>query len=74
VLADYVLGVAGHGPGVTNMWNHRTEVTSSGADLVGYDVAATDGRIGKLDGSSVVPGRAFLVVDTGPWISGPCRW
>ena len=56
------------------MWDHRTEVTSSRADLVGYDVAATDGRTGKLDGSSVEAGRAFLVVDTGPWISSPCGW
>jgi hypothetical protein len=58
---------------MTNMWNYRTEVTSSGADLVGYNVEATDGSIGKIDESSVEAGSAFVVVDTGPWIFGKKR-
>jgi hypothetical protein len=58
---------------MTEMWNYRTEVLASGADLVGYSVEATDGGIGKIDESSVDAGRAYVVVDTGPWIFGKKR-
>ena len=43
------------------------------ADLVGYDVEATDGHIGKIDEASNDAGRAHLVVDTGFWIFGKKR-
>ena len=38
--------------------------------LVGYDVAAPDGEIGKIDEASQEIGTRYLVVDTGPWIFG----
>jgi hypothetical protein len=43
----------------------------STADLVGYEVEATDGKVGKVDEKTTdVQGRGFIVVDTGPWILG----
>jgi hypothetical protein len=39
-------------------------------DLVGYDVEALDGEIGKIDAASQEIGIRYLVVDTGPWIFG----
>jgi uncharacterized protein YrrD len=51
-----------------NTWR---ETSWSTADLVGYDVEATDGGIGKVDEVTAdVQGRGFIVVDTGPWIFG----
>jgi hypothetical protein len=39
-------------------------------DLVGYDVEALDGEIGKIETASQEIGTRYLVVDTGPWIFG----
>ena len=39
-------------------------------DLVGYDVEALDGEIGKIDAASQEIGIRYLLVDTGPWIFG----
>lgn len=39
-------------------------------DLTGYQVEATDGRIGSVDRASEEAGAGYLVVDTGPWIFG----
>ena len=39
-------------------------------DLVGYDVEALDGEIGRIDEASHEIGTRYLVVDTGPWIFG----
>src|SRR5918911_3787674 len=39
-------------------------------DLVGYDVAALDGEIGKIDEAGEEIGARYLLVDTGPWIFG----
>jgi hypothetical protein len=46
------------------------EYGTSGVDLVGYKVEATDGHIGSVDKASHDVGSSFLVVDTGPWIFG----
>jgi hypothetical protein len=47
------------------------EATWSTADLVGYEVEATDGTIGKVDEKTLdVQSQGFIVVDTGPWIFG----
>ena len=43
-------------------------LTGSHADITGFDVEATDGSVGKIDKSSDLPGRAYIVVDTGSWI------
>ncbi|MEV0395769.1 PRC-barrel domain-containing protein [Polymorphospora rubra] len=37
-------------------------------DLVGYEVAATDGDIGSIE--EAPPDVGHLIVDTGPWIFG----
>ena len=47
------------------------ETTWSTADLVGFEVEATDGGIGKVDERTRdVQMHGFLVIDTGPWIFG----
>jgi hypothetical protein len=58
----------------TNTWSYRTEVSQDiGVNVVGYDVAATDGDIGKIDEASTDAGRNYFVVDTGFWIFGKKR-
>jgi hypothetical protein len=47
------------------------EIQWSTTDLVGFDVDATDGKIGKVDEATRdVQMHGFIVVDTGPWIFG----
>ncbi|MFD9127113.1 PRC-barrel domain containing protein [Kitasatospora sp. NPDC059571] len=56
---------------MNDLWNHRPESGwTDGADLIGYAVEASDGRIGKVDRHSADTDGAYLVVDTGPWIFG----
>lgn len=43
---------------------------TEGPDLVGFDVEALDGSIGKVDEPTYEAGSSYLVVDTGPWIFG----
>ena len=52
-----------------DMWTYR-ETMTPGTDLVGYDVEALDGGIGKIDEATFDVGSSFIVVDTGPWIFG----
>ncbi|MEU6315495.1 PRC-barrel domain-containing protein [Streptomyces sp. NPDC047014] len=53
------------------VWSYKsTSGHLAGTDLVGYEVEATDGSIGKVDKHSDEVGDAYLVVDTGPWIFG----
>ena len=47
------------------MWDYRTDTQTSARDLVGYDVEASDGHIGKIDEATYDAGSAFLVVDSG---------
>ena len=58
---------------MTSMWDYRAEVGLVERDIVGYEVEATDGRIGKIDESSSAAGTSYLVVDTGFWIFGKKR-
>jgi len=53
-------------------WTYRSDVGLTGTrpDLVGYDVEATDGHIGKIDEATHEAGSSYVVVDTGPWIFG----
>ena len=39
-------------------------------NVVGYDVEARDGSIGKVDDATYDTDPSYLVVDTGPWIFG----
>lgn len=56
------------------IWGYRDDVgDGAGADLVGYDVEATDGHIGKIDESSMETDQSHVVVDTGFWIFGKKR-
>ena len=38
--------------------------------VVGYEVEAIDGSIGKVDDATLDTGAGTFVVDTGPWIFG----
>ncbi|KIF77875.1 PRC domain containing protein [Streptomyces sp. 150FB] len=54
-----------------SIWGYQpTTGHSTGADLTGYKVEATDGSIGKVDKHSDEVGSSYLVVDTGVWIFG----
>ena len=54
-------------------WTYRDTLNSGQRDLVGYQVEATDGSIGKIDEASDEAGAAYVVVDTGFWIFGKKR-
>lgn len=58
---------------MTDIWSYQTDVWTDEGDVVGYDVEATDGSIGKIDESSTEAGRQHVVVDTGFWIFGKKR-
>ncbi|MEU1125497.1 PRC-barrel domain-containing protein [Streptomyces sp. NPDC005899] len=54
-----------------HLWGYQpTSGHTTGTDLTGYTVEATDGSIGKVDKHSEDVGSAYLVVDTGVWIFG----
>jgi hypothetical protein len=57
---------------VVDVWTYRETQTRS-LDLTGFDVEATDGRIGKVDEATYEAGSSYLVVDTGFWIFGKKR-
>ncbi|KOG07439.1 MULTISPECIES: PRC-barrel domain-containing protein [Streptomyces] len=55
----------------SELWDHRPgSGYPQGLDLIGYEVEAVDGSIGKIDKHSADVGSSYLVVDTGPWIFG----
>jgi hypothetical protein len=56
-----------------NPWNYPDAITISDDSLVGYEVEATDGSIGKVDAASHDPDDSYIVVDTGIWIVGEQR-
>jgi hypothetical protein len=53
----------------TDMWTYSA-TDARATELEGFDVAATDGEIGKIDEATDQVGGAYIVVDTGPWIFG----
>jgi hypothetical protein len=59
----------------TTVWSYRSNLSSdvNAGNIIGYDVLATDGEIGKIDESSTDTTRQYLVVDTGFWIFGKKR-
>ena len=57
---------------MTNVWSYRADVLTDAA-LIGYQVEATDGHIGKVDETTTEVGAESLVVDTGFWIFGKKR-
>ena len=56
-----------------SLWEFRATFNTIEPDFTGFDVAAADGHIGKVDEASYDAGRSFLVVDTGFWIFGKKR-
>ena len=59
---------------MNSLWTYREDVVSStGGDVIGYDVDAIDGSIGKVDESSLAADNSHIVVDTGWWIFGKKR-
>jgi hypothetical protein len=78
----YAAGAVNEGGGqvertytTTEPWTYRDVDTlgvdmTRGVDLVGFDVEATDGGIGKIDEATYDVGSSYVVVDTGPWIFG----
>ena len=58
---------------MSNTWSYRDPTWIDGYDLVGYNVEATDGSIGKVDDASNDISASYVVVDTGPWIFGKKR-
>ena len=58
---------------MTDIWSYRDTATAQPTDLVGFEVVATDGSIGKVDQATYDAGASYLVVDTGPWIFGKKR-
>ena len=61
-----------------NPWNYPASATRPGMsgmsgamdNLMGFDVEATDGHIGKIDEATYEVSASYVVVDTGPWIFG----
>ncbi len=53
----------------TDIWTYRDD-TLVGNALVGLDVVASDGEIGKVDEATDDTGTSGVVVDTGVWILG----
>lgn len=49
-------------------WDYREGIDVGGADLVGYQVRATDGNIGRVDSWTYEVNFDHLVVDIGPWV------
>lgn len=58
---------------MTQLWNYRHDILVDDVDLVGFDVEASDGHIGKVDEASTEVGDSYIVVDTGFWIFGHKR-
>lgn len=54
-------------------WSDGSGVLTDGRDVIGYEVKATDGKIGRIDGCTTVTDRDHVVVDTGFWIFGKRR-
>jgi hypothetical protein len=58
---------------MASLWEHDVSMLRPDRDVVGYDVEATDGSIGKIDEASNDTAASYLVVDTGFWIFGKKR-
>ncbi|MCK2213418.1 PRC-barrel domain-containing protein [Actinomadura sp. ATCC 31491] len=54
-----------------NLWRYRPELSAhESIDLVGYEVDASDGKVGSVDEANNAVGDSYVIVDTGPWIFG----
>ena len=51
-------------------WTLKPQSIESTSTLVGYDVEAVDGRVGRVDEYTPDAGPSYLVVKSGWWIFG----
>src|SRR5918994_7023217 len=51
----------------SDLWTYSNDIST---DVVGFEVEAIDGSIGKIDEATFEAGSGRVVVDTGPWIFG----
>ena len=58
---------------MSNTWAFKDDIGTEPGEIVGFDVEATDGKIGKVDSASHEADNSHLVVDTGWWIFGKKR-
>ena len=56
-----------------NIWNYEERLKTRRSSILGYDVSATDGDIGKVSDESTEADAEHIVVDTGFWIFGKKR-
>jgi hypothetical protein len=57
----------------TDVWTYRQETGISPTtvnNIIGFEVEAIDGSIGKVDDATAETGSSYIVLDTGPWIFG----
>ena len=54
----------------TDLWTYPANLQGAREALVGCDVEARYGSIGKVDEATHETDNAYIVVDTGPWIFG----
>jgi hypothetical protein len=66
-------GIEGKETTMSDMWTYRDSSWTTSNNLVGYDVEATDGSIGKIDEATNDASSSYVVVDTGFWIFGKKR-
>jgi hypothetical protein len=53
------------------IWTYRSDIgLLEDVDLTGFEVEATDGKVGTIVDAAYELGSSWLVVDTGPWIFG----
>ena len=59
-------------PTTWDAWTYGRDVEMVGdqADVLGFEVEATDGTIGTVERATYGVGSSYLLVDTGPWIFG----
>ncbi|MFI5669784.1 PRC-barrel domain-containing protein [Streptomyces sp. NPDC051704] len=54
-----------------DMWSYNPGSNHTpGTRLIGFEVEASDGHIGKVDEHTEDVDASYVVVDTGPWIFG----
>jgi hypothetical protein len=58
---------------MSNTWAFKDDIGAEPGEIVGFEVEATDGKIGKIASASHNADDAHLVVDTGKWIFGKRR-
>jgi hypothetical protein len=58
---------------IIETWTYRDPTVATSLtqqQVIGYDVEALDGSIGKIDDATLETDSGHIVVDTGPWIFG----